>query len=76
MNLIRLRDYDRDVVVRLEDYDGVIPGGAERIRRLIESETARRRLIASRQQRCFFTMTDGMIVGCLALLAAALVRAC
>ena len=76
MNLIRLRDYDRDVVVRLEDYDGVIPGGAERVRALIESETAHRRLIASRQRQYTFSMTAGMIVGCFTLLAAALVRAC
>ena len=77
MNLFRLRDYDgNEVVVRIEDYDGVIPGGSERIRALIESETAHRRLIASRQRQVIFSMTDGIIVGFLALLAAALVRAC
>ena len=76
MNLIRVRDHDREVVVRIEDYDSVIPDGAERIRALVESEAAHRRLIASRQRQVFFTMADGIIVGFLALLAAALVRAC
>lgn len=72
---IKLRDYG-DAVVRIEDYDGVIPGGAERIRALVESEAAHRRLIASRQRLAFFSMRDGMIVGFMALLAAAIVRAC
>ena len=73
---IRLRNNGGEVVVRIEDYDSVIPGGAERIRALIESEAAHRRLIASRQRQYAFSMTAGMIVGFLALLAAALVRAC
>ena len=71
----RLRDYG-DVVVRLQDYDGVVPGGAERIRALIESEAAHCRRIASRQRRYAFSMTAGIIVASLTLLAAALFRAC
>ena len=75
MNLIRLRDYG-EVVVRLEDYDRIIPDGAERIRALVESEAAHRRLIASRQRQYALSMTAGIIVASLYLLAAALVRAC
>ena len=76
MNQIRLRNNGEDIVVRLEDYDSVIPDGAQRVRALIESEAAHRRLIASRQRQYTFSMPAGMFVGCFTLLAAALVRAC
>ena len=75
MNLIRLRN-NGDVVVRLEDYDGVVPGGAERIRALLESEAEHRRQIASRGRQFTFSMTAGIIVASLTMLAAALFRAC
>ena len=68
---IRLRTLDGSIV-RLEDYDGVIPGGAKRVRAMLESEAAHRRW----SERFGFSMTPGMIAGCLMLGAAALVRAC
>ena len=73
---IRLRNNGDEVVVRLEDYYGVIPGGAARIRALIESETAHRRLIASRQRQYAFSMTAGIFVASLTMLAVVLYRAC
>ena len=75
---IRLRTLDGSIV-RLEDYDGVIPGGSERIRAMLESEAEHRRRIESQRRRSGrfgFSMTTGMIAGCLMLGAAALVCAC
>ena len=75
---IRLRTLDGSLV-RLEDYDGVIEGGAGRIRAMLESEAAHRRWIEAqrrRSERFGFSMTAGMIAGCLMLAAAALFRAC
>ena len=72
---VRLRDYG-DVVVRLQDYDGVVPVGAERIRALVELQAEHRRQVASRKPWRGFSMEAGIIVGSLAMLAAALFRAC
>ena len=75
---IRLRTLDGSIV-RLEDYDGVIPGGAKRVRAMLESEAAHRRWIEAqrrRSERFGFSMTTCMIAGCLMLGAAALIRAC
>ena len=75
---IRLRTLDGSLV-RLEDYDGVIPGGAGRVRAMLESEAEHRRRIEAqrrRSERFGFSMTAGMIAGCPMLGAAALVRAC
>ena len=75
---IRLRTLDGSLV-RLEDYDGVIPGGAGRVRAMLESEAEHRRWIEAqrrRSERFGFSLTTGMIAGCLMLVAAALVRAC
>ena len=72
---IRLRDYG-DVVVRLQDYDGVVPGGAERIRALVERQAACRRQVASHEPWRAFSMEAGFIAATLTMLAAALIRAC
>ena len=72
---VRLLDYG-GVVVRLEDYDGVVPGGAGRIRALVELQAEHRRQVASRKPWRGFSMEAGIIVASSAMLAAALFRAC
>ena len=63
-------------VVRLQDYNRVVPGGAERIRTLVEQQAAHRRRIASREPWLGFSFEAGLFAGALMMTAAALIRAC
>ena len=72
---ICLRDYG-GAVVRLQDYNRVVPDGAERIRSLLEQQAAHRRRSASREPWLGFSMIAGLFAGAFMMTAAALIRAC
>lgn len=72
---IRLRDYD-DVFVRLQDYDCVMPGGADRVRALVEQQQEHRRRSAAPKPWRGFSFEAGLFAATLMMTAAALLRAC
>jgi len=72
---IRLLDYG-GVVVRVQDYDRVIPGGADRVRALVEQQQELRRHIAVPKPWRGFSFEAGLLAATLMMTAAALLRAC
>ncbi len=72
---IRLLDYG-GVVVRLQDYDRVVEGGADRVRALVEQQQELRRRIASHKPWRGFSFEAGLLAATLMMMSAALLRAC
>lgn len=71
---IRLLDYG-GVVVRIQDYDRVIPGGADRVRALVEQQQEDRQRNASHKPLRGFPFEAGLFAATLMMTAAALLRA-